>query len=151
MKNSTALKSESVATTAPDDVLPSAKDVMRQVAEIRSEEGCRLSAQRKGRAGGEKGSSRRAQQTLRIVRGCEEKTGSGRHHLSLRDQRHRSNAHGPRLRTRTCRSEAGSRRCDNSSGWSHPTNCTLPFLRSCSAKEKRLFEGVDLGITLSWR
>ena len=34
MRNSTALKSESVATTAPDDVLPSAKDVMRQVAEI---------------------------------------------------------------------------------------------------------------------
>ena len=34
MRNSTALKSESVATTAPDDVLPSANDVMRQVAEI---------------------------------------------------------------------------------------------------------------------
>ena len=34
MRNSTALKNENVATSVPDDVLPSAKDVMRQVAEI---------------------------------------------------------------------------------------------------------------------
>jgi hypothetical protein len=34
MRNSSALKIESVATTAPDDVLSSAKDVMKQLAEI---------------------------------------------------------------------------------------------------------------------